>query len=207
MKEILCYGDSNTWGAIPGTLKRFPREIRWTGVMARELGADYHVQEDGINGRRTSWDDPENPCRNGMDALGYALYRAKPLDLVILMLGTNDLHHTDAKGYYEGLSMLSRRILQANTYYPGSSKVFPRESQEAYRLLLVSPIVLCKDMPGYEESLRFPEYTERLARELKIPWLNAAKYAGPSSKDGCHMEAEDHLRLGMAFADKVREIL
>ena len=51
MKNILCYGDSNTWGAVPGTLTRHPRDIRWPGVMANELGSEYQIIEDGINGR------------------------------------------------------------------------------------------------------------------------------------------------------------
>ncbi len=203
MKNILCYGDSNTWGAIPGTLARHPQDVRWTGVMAKELGQNYHVIEDGINGRRTIWDDPQNLCRNGLDSLGYALYRAKPLDLVILMLGTNDLNHTDAEGYYEGISVVAKRILLANECYPGTSDVFPEKTG----LLLVSPIELCSHMQKYEESVKFAVYTERLAGELGIPWLNAAEFAKPSEADGCHMDAESHLKLGKAIAAKVKEIM
>ncbi len=202
MKNILCYGDSNTWGAIPGTLARHPWDVRWPGVMAKELGEDFHVIEDGISGRRTVWDDPENQCRNGLSALGYSLYRAKPLDLVILMLGTNDLNHTDAKGYYEGISMIAKRILMANDCYPGTSKVF----KDRPELLLVSPIHLHPSMSKYEESLKFAECTSRLAEELQIPWLNAAAFAVPSAVDGCHMEAASHIALGKAIADKVKSI-
>ena len=202
MKNILCYGDSNTWGAIPGTLARHPWEVRWTGVMARELGEDYHVIEDGINGRCTVWDDPENQCRNGLSGLGYSLYRAKPLDLVILMLGTNDLNYTDARGYYEGISMLAKRILMADSCYPGTSKVF-RDGPE---LLLISPIHLHQSMPKYEESLKFAEYTGRLAQQLQLPWLNGAEFGMPSAVDGCHMDAESHMALGKAIADKVKKM-
>lgn len=202
MKTILCYGDSNTWGAVPGVLTRHPYEVRWTGVLANALGADYRILEDGINGRRTVWDDPENLCRNGLAGLGYSLYHAKPLDLVILMLGTNDLHHTDAAGYYEGLSMLAKRILKANENYPGTSKVFPGGA----KLLLISPIEMHPDSPAYAESCKFAAYTEKLADVLQIPWLNAAVYAKPSPEDLCHMDAENHQRLGMAIADKVKTI-
>lgn len=202
MKNILCYGDSNTWGAIPGTLGRHPWDVRWTGVLSTELGPNYMIFEDGINGRTTIWNDPENQCRNGLNSLGYSLYRAKPLDLIILMLGTNDLNYTDAEGYYEGISILAKRILLANRCYPGTSNVFPEKPQ----LLLVSPIELCPHMPDYKESLKFATYTERLANELKIPWLNAAEFAKPSEVDGCHMDAEDHLILGKAIAAKVRSL-
>lgn len=203
MKNILCYGDSNTWGAIPGTLKRHPYETRWTGVMAGLLGQEYCIIEDGINGRRTVWDDPTNLCRNGLTGLGYSLYRAKPLDLVAVMLGTNDLNHTDAKGYYEGITILAKRILAANECFPGSSDVF----RDVPRILLVSPIAMHPKMPGYEESLKFAAYTEKVAEELQVPWLNAAAHAEPSEIDGCHMDTANHERLGRAIAGKVREIL
>ena len=58
MKTILCYGDSNTWGYEPATKERYSRAERWTGILQRELGADYYVVEEGLNGRTTVWDDP-----------------------------------------------------------------------------------------------------------------------------------------------------
>lgn len=201
MKNILCFGDSNTWGAIPGVLKRFPKDIRWTGVLARELGDAYFIIEDGINGRRTVWDDPGDQCRNGLAALGYALYRSKPLDLVIVMLGTNDLHHTDAEGYCRSIRMLGERILKANASYPGTSDVFPEKA----RLLLVSPIEIYSGEMR-PESLRFAEMTARAAQDLGVEWLNAAAFAEPDPADGCHMNADSHLRLGKAIAAKVRSI-
>ena len=91
MKRILCYGDSNTWGFIPGTGERYPADVRWPGVLAALLGRGVHVVENGINGRTTAIDDPGYPCRNGKEGLGYALLAEKPFDLVILMLGTNEL--------------------------------------------------------------------------------------------------------------------
>lgn len=203
MKNILCYGDSNTWGAVPGILSRHPWDTRWPGVMAKELGEEYHVFEDGINGRRTVWDDPDNQCRNGLSGLGYALYRSKPLDLVIVMLGTNDFWHTDAQGYYEGISMLAKRILAANKCFPGTSDVFLGEPA----LLLVSPITRHPSRETYAESCKYAMYTERLAKELNVPWLDAAKYADASELDGCHMDAENHIRLGKAIAQMVKTLL
>ena len=58
MKTILCYGDSNTWGYDPTTEERYPLEARWTSVLARELGPDYLVIPEGLNGRTTVWPDP-----------------------------------------------------------------------------------------------------------------------------------------------------
>ena len=203
MKNILCYGDSNTWGCNPGVLTRHPADVRWTGVVQKLLGSEYNIIENGINGRSTVWDDPANQCRNGLSGLGYALYSAKPLDLVVLMLGTNDLNYTDAEGYYLGIKMLAQRILKANASFPGTSEVFPDKT----RLLLVSPILVTENMPSYPESCKFAEYTEKVANELGVPWLNAAEYAQPSPLDGCHMDEENHQQLGIALAVKIKTIL
>ena len=91
MKSILCYGDSNTWGYDPQTRSRFPHDVRWTGVLASSLGTGYRVVEEGLNGRTTRWDDPIEAGRNGLTFLQPCLESHLPLDLVIVMLGTNDL--------------------------------------------------------------------------------------------------------------------
>ena len=96
MKTILCFGDSNTWGFIPESITapfpaRHPHDVRWTGILARELGPNLRVIEEGQNGRTTVHDDPFAAARNGKLVLPAILESHKPLDLVVLMLGTNDL--------------------------------------------------------------------------------------------------------------------
>ena len=202
-KNILCYGDSNTWGCVPGILTRHPENVRWTGVVSRILGPEYRVIEDGINGRSTVYDDPGNQCRNGLAGLGYALYRAKPLDLAVVMLGTNDLNYTDLAGYRLGLTLLARRVLNANAAYPGSSPVFPNGP----KLLLVSPVTLTPEAEKYALSTHFAEMTEEAAKELGVPWFDAASVAEASPLDLCHMDAENHAKLGKALSDVIRGLL
>ena len=89
---ILCYGDSNTWGFVPGSEgERFSWEERWPGVLQGELGADYRVIEEGLSGRTTVLDNPLEPYRNGREYLLPCLQSHQPLDLVVIFLGTNDL--------------------------------------------------------------------------------------------------------------------
>lgn len=212
MKKILCYGDSNTWGFIPATAHRYPEDVRWTGVLAKQLGPEYQILEDGISGRTTVWDSPLAPYRNGLEGLGYSLLRTKPLDLVVIMLGCNDLYHTDAFGYYRGLSRVARRVLGAQEYYHDSSPVF----RNSPKLLLVSPPTTHPDVARirpelgldgkYEESCKFAAYTERLAAELNVPWADAAVCAAASELDGLHLTPEGHLALGKMLAEKIREI-
>ncbi|MEZ4556101.1 MAG: GDSL-type esterase/lipase family protein [Caldilineaceae bacterium] len=91
MKTILCFGDSNTWGSDPAGGPRFDLHTRWPGVLRDQLGDGYWVIEEGQRGRTTVWDDPIEGYKNGKDYLIPCLYSHQPLDLVIILLGTNDL--------------------------------------------------------------------------------------------------------------------
>ena len=213
MKTILCYGDSNTWGYIPNSGLRYDENTRWTGVLSRELGGEYRVLEDGLNGRTTVFENPFDKYRSGIEGLGYSLHRSKPIDLMVMMLGTNDLHYTDAFGFYKGLNVLVRQIMNADAYYPGIEKVF----RQGPKLLLVSPILLDADIvrvrpeihlsTRYADSCRFAMYTSRLAQEHGVQWLDAAEFARPDPRDCVHMDAQGHLVLGKAIAEKVRTML
>ena len=93
MKTILCFGDSNTWGFDPvGIIAphpiRHPLDVRWTGLLAKELGTDFRIIEEGQNGRTTVHEDPLNVCRNGIEYLPACLESHKPIDIVVLMLGS-----------------------------------------------------------------------------------------------------------------------
>ncbi|MGA2640810.1 MAG: GDSL-type esterase/lipase family protein, partial [Spirochaetia bacterium] len=90
MREILCFGDSNTWGYDPVTQGRFPGDVRWTGVLQAALGPGFRVIEEGLNGRTTVWEDPVEGDKMGKRHLPPCLESQAPLDLVVLMLGTND---------------------------------------------------------------------------------------------------------------------
>ena len=211
MKNILCFGDSNTWGFTPGTGVRYAPDVRYTGVLQAALGADYRVIEDGSNARTTVYEDPWTPWRLGKEALPIALVAHKPLDLLILNLGTNDLKFTDAYGASKGAETLISltTLVQARKE---SSLVFPNGIQ----ILLVSPIemdpVVANDpfgslRNGAEESKKFAYYYQHVAEAKGVHFFDAATAAVPSKVDGVHMETESHRALGLALADKVREIL
>ena len=211
-KHILCFGDSLTWGFRPGLATRFDEDERWTGVLRRELGEEYCVHEDGISGRTSVFEDPYVPWRCGKDALGYTLMSQKPLDLVILMIGTNDLKFTDGYGAARGADCLVKLILDANHVYKTSSPVFER----APKVLLIAPPVILPEIDdgplgrmihdGHRQSLLFaPEYA-RVAQAHRIDFLDAAQYAVAGPADCVHIGAASHLALGEAAAAKVREM-
>lgn len=211
MKNVLCYGDSNTWGWDPETQGRFPADVRWTGVLRKELGSGYRVIEEGLNGRTTVWDDPIEGYKNGKEYLIPCLESQKPLDLVIIMLGTNDLKKRFSLSAYDiaaGAGVLAEIAMKSGAGYNGNPP----------KVLLMSPILVgdihnseFAEMFDYESSVerskKFAEHYKRVADELGCEFLNAADFASPSPIDAIHFEAAEHKKLGEAVARKVKEIL
>ena len=205
MKSILFYGDSNTWGFDPETRNRYPYELRWTSICAEQLGEEYCCIPSGMNGRTTMFDDPLKGCRNGIDGIDYALQSHKPLDLLVLMLGTNDLKYTDAKGSADGMDRLISKIVTANERYSLSSPVFPSGA----KILLISPVLLFTNIDetgkhdAIEESGKLAGLNQRIADKYGLAFLDAAKITPPSDVDGVHLSPEGHRRLGQAAAEKI----
>ena len=117
MKEILCFGDSNTYGLIPGTTRRYDRETRWTGILAEKLyDKGYRIIEEGLCGRTSVFDDATRDGRNGAKVLPMLLETHAPLDQVVLMLGTNDCkiyNHASAERIGKGIEKLIQQIKKA----------------------------------------------------------------------------------------------
>ena len=208
MKETLAFGDSLTWGADPTTGLRHPPEFQWPRVLEAELAGLSRVIGDGIGGRTTCRDDHGGPCcRNGAKSLPLALSAHMPLDLVILMLGTNDLksvHGGKAVGAQAGM----RRLVEIIELFPYK----PRAARP--KVLIVAP-PLCGpagDGPPAggreiaESRLLAPLYSA-LARDTGCAFFDAATVAGPSAVDGVHLEAEATAALGRALAAPVRALL
>lgn len=212
MKNILFFGDSNTWGYNPENGGRYAFGERWTSIAAESLGADYHCIAAGLNGRTTVFDDPWKSCRNGADALDIELQTHKPLDLVVIMLGTNDLKFVDASRSARGAERLVVMTKMANERFSNSSPVFP----EGAKVLLVSPILVHEKsenndeadlMPdGHNESKRFAALYGAVAENNGVYFMNAADYAYPCDIDCEHMTREGHASFGKAIAEKIKEI-
>lgn len=206
-KNILLYGDSNTWGYDPRDGSRYPFRLRWTSVCAALLGEAYCCIPAGMNGRTTDFDDPLKGARNGLRGVDYELQTHKPLDLMVIMLGTNDLKYTDAAGSAAGMERLVERVLSVNERFHLSSPVFPGGSQ----LLLVSPILLDAPVGAradcIAESARLSELYRSIAERHRLHFLDAARYADPSEADGVHLDADGHRKLGAAIAAKIKSLL
>ena len=119
MQQILVYGDSLSWGIIPDTRRRLAFDKRWPGVLETALNADgraVRIIEDCLNGRKTVWDDPFKPGRNGAKSLSSAIEANAPLALVIIALGTDDFqdtHDNHAWASAQGIATLIEIIRKA----------------------------------------------------------------------------------------------
>jgi lysophospholipase L1-like esterase len=207
MRTVLCYGDSNTWGYDPATRARYPPQVRWTGVLAAELGAEYRVVEEGLNGRTTRWDDPIELGRNGLTSLGPCIESHKPLDLIVIMLGTNDLKHrfdlsaSDIAQSAAELALLAWRLVQSP------------DGSHAEVLLVAPPAVstlteLDQMFAGAQEKSRqFSHYYRLATGRRHLPFYDAGAVIVSSEKDGIHFDADEHRKLGEALADEVRRLI
>jgi lysophospholipase L1-like esterase len=207
MREILCFGDSNTWGYDPSTGDRFPRETRWTGVLQDSLGAGYRVIEEGLNGRTTVWEDPIEGDKLGRRHLLPCLLSQAPLDLVILMLGTNDLkkrYSAASTDIAAGIGCLLDVIAGSDT---GRTHAAPP-------VLLVCPPPLAKLSAwaemfegGAEKSRKLAALYAEIAGARGCAFLDAGSVVRTSDLDGIHMEASAHRVLGQSMAKEVKKIL
>ncbi len=210
MKTILAFGDSLTWGFEAGAFKRHAFENRWPNALAAGLNGKARVIEEGLNGRTTSYPDHTVQVeRNGAVALPMLLTTHQPLDLVIIMLGTNDLKYVnrcrafDAAQGIENLVELTRRC----------------EYLEGYavpQILIISPPPLVpttdeffNDLWGHAgpESMLLAKHYRRVAKDTGSHFFEAGSVVSCDPTDGGHMSAADTRKLGEALVPVVKGIL
>ena len=196
MKTVLCYGDSNTYGYNPETGGRYPRDVRYPGRLQALLGGEYNVIEEGCNGRTTLSRKPGEEWKNGLDYLRPCLNSHKPVDIVIMMLGSNDLKemfHLTAPEIARGAGVLVDTIKELTAEKQGFVP----------KVILVSPPEIG---PGIKSSPFGPAFSEdavRVSKELAANYrkiadekgcifLDAAQYIAPSELDSLHLTPGGH---------------
>lgn len=217
MKTIVCYGDSNTWGFMPRRERppenidnRYPWGVRWTSLLQEKLGPAYRVEEEGLNGRTTMFDDPTDICRNGLKYIDACMLTKRPVDLVILMLGTNDTKlvlGASPEDIAHGAARIIDRI-QSGGYGPGGA---------APEVLLVAPLKLPSELErgwlGDEfgsdaaaKNDRLPGLYARIAAERGAHFLNAAEFVAADPADCIHMNEAGHAVTAERMCAAVRSI-
>jgi lysophospholipase L1-like esterase len=207
MKRILCYGDSNTWGYDPIRQDRYARDVRWTGVSANALGAGYEVIEEGLNGRTTVWDDPIEGYKNGYNYLIPCLETHRPLDLVVILLGTNDLKMRFSVSAYDIAQSVAVLVSVVQKSIAGANGSAP-----SVLLLAPPPIATLSNYAemfiGAEpKSHKLGVHYRRVAQELNCAFLDTAEIIVSSEVDGIHFDPDEHRKLGQAVAARVKEMI
>jgi len=207
MKSVLCYGDSNTFGSIPGRPgTRYGYNERWPGVLQGILGEEWLVIAEGLSGRTTSRDDPiEGAHLNGRAYLRPCLESHRPIDTIVIMLGTNDLKarfQSTAHDIGLGMAALVGDIRE----------VAFRTSAEVPEIILVSPPPILRDLRtwekvfegGFEKSKNLASEYAQVAKAQGVGFLNAGDHTSCSPIDGFHIDDTGAKSLGMAVGDLIR---
>jgi len=211
MQHILVYSDSLSWGIIPKTRKRLPFDQRWPGVMEIGLasaGRKVRVIEDCLNGRRTVWDDPYKPGRNGLVGLAQRIEIHSPLELAVLMLGTNDfqsMHEHNAWHSSQGILALVSAIRSA-PIEPGMP-IPP--------ILVIAPPAIRdpkgpiapKFEGGERKCVGLAAAYQKVCEEIDCHFFDAASVITSSNVDGVHLDLDQHLALGKALSQVVERLL
>jgi lysophospholipase L1-like esterase len=218
MRNILFYGDSNSWGNIANSFdpnlllhQRYEYGVRWTSIVQTLLGANYHIIEEGLNGRNTSFDeiDSTRPSRNGLATLPGILDAHYPLDIVVFMLGTNDLKiefNASLARIKEGMRQLIRTVKDSS---------FGRNAT-APHVMLIAPAPILKmeselfslylDDASVEKSHQLAEQYQQLAHEENCSFLDINPIVKVSLADGIHIDEDSQVHLARAVTEKIKEI-
>jgi lysophospholipase L1-like esterase len=211
MRQVLVYSDSLSWGIVPGTRKRLPFVERWPGALEDYLiraGRSVRVIEDCLNGRRTVWDDPFKPGRNGLEGLQQRVEINSPLALVIVMLGTNDfqsMHQQSGWHSAQGTAALVRAIRTA--------PIEPGMPTPAVLIVAPPPVRTPKGAmaPKFAGAAAKGEdlasELDSVAAELGCAFFDAGRVVSTSNVDGVHLDADQHLTLATALAAEVMSLL
>lgn len=204
-RTILCYGDSNTWGNVPRSDERYPRDIRWPGALQDILGTEYDVISEGLCGRTFVAENPEKPHRTGITHLQVILESADPVDVVIIMLGTNDIKSTYKLTPVDIAGHLSQTI------------EFIRNEKELNKtpkiLVICPPPVIIPEtgdldsrmIPGLEAFKVLPHLFKEVTQKYDCGFINAGDYVSSSKIDGYHLDKESHLKLAEVIGGWVKE--
>ena len=205
MKRIVCYGDSNTWGHNPQDKTRFDENTRWTKLLSKRLGNEYEIIEEGLNGRNAAFIDPIKPFRHGVSSIRMVLETHQPIDLVIVMLGTNDLKANfapNAVAISNGIKEIVQTIQNKDIYQAGYKVpeiviVAPVHIQENYKNI-TRTYEQFADI-GYETSKKLAYYYKEIAQQYGCRFMDASQYVQASTIDAIHMDAENHYKLSEAI--------
>ncbi|WP_417687428.1 SGNH/GDSL hydrolase family protein [Roseibium sp.] len=209
--SVVCFGDSLTWGFRPGVRTRYGFSTRWTRVLQQELGDGFHVIEEGLNGRTTVFEDPVRGDKNGLAHLATVRKAHMPIDILVIMLGTNDLQSRFNMTAGTIGSAMSRLIEAART------ENLADPDSRAPKVLLMSPPSLgdftnspLEAMYGEQsiaESKKLKDVYAVLAEQYGAAFFDAGSVVRVSKIDAVHWDEDMQAPFGKAVAGEVRKLI
>jgi len=204
MRRILCFGDSNTWGFEPGTGRRYGPDVRWSGLLQRKLQASAVVIEEGLNGRAAVYPDLISGRSSAQPYLSDCLASHAPLDLVILMLGTNDMKARFGLGAYDIAEGVGALVDAVKNSHAGAEDGSPD-------ILIVCPAPIEKLVDhrvdlfagAEEKSASLDGHLMRVAEARGVRALPIRDHVRPSPVDGIHLDIAAHAVLAQLIADAI----
>lgn len=215
-KRIICFGDSNTWGYNSIDKTRYPEDIRWTKILERNLKSfgDIEVIEEGLNGRTSVLDDPLKEGLNGMDYIHPCILSNSPVDLLVIMLGTNDSLERHGMTFYDIASGIIRLAIKARV---SLNELEERDNIKTEILIIAPPRIpsFYKNVESINsfgdkadiKTQKLPKALELLAKENDFHFLNADKNVKVGEIDYVHLDEKGHEDMGKIITEKVIEIL
>jgi lysophospholipase L1-like esterase len=207
MPTVLCYGDSNTWGYVPGSFgERYPRDVRWPGRLAAALGGEWEVIAEGLNGRTATLDSPVAEGRNGLAYLAPCLYSHAPLDVVVIFLGTNDVSDRYCLSAGDVAAAVGRLVRVVKTSETGPASSAPR-------ILVVCPPPFASDDPeggltgAAAKTRRLGHWFREVCTALECELLDLDGIAAYSPVDGHHLDPEGHGAVARAVEERIRALV
>lgn len=210
-KTIVCFGDSNTWGYNAESDGRFDDTIRWTSLLDRELGKSFRVIEEGLPGRTSVCEDPLFEGLNGFTYLYPCLMSHSPLDLVVIMLGTNDTKERFGMTSYNIAQGIVRLALKARASASGIVGkapeilvVAPPPIGEKY---INTPIGKPMGQHCSEKSMELSEHLETLLKGTGIHFVDSKDHVVMNEIDYMHLDAKGHRLMAELIVSHITRIL
>ncbi len=205
MKHIVCFGDSNTHGYCAATGGRYDETERWTKLLQQMLGEEYLILEEGLSGRTTTFDDPIHESLSGLDYLYPCLMSHEPVDLLVIMLGTNDTKErfgASAGCIALGLKrLIAKAVAATDCWRDGKPRILvvaPKNIDKRYEETLV---VNTMGFGCAEKSAKIPSEFQKIAELMGCAFLDANTVVSEQNHiDFMHLTKEGHQELAEALA-------
>lgn len=208
MKTVMCFGDSISWGQDPATRQRMPYQTRWPGVLQHAMGERVRVIEEALCDRTTIWDDPYVEGRNGKTMLAPLLESHAPVDLLVILLGTNDLQRHFNKSAEEVALGLATLVDLAQRSGCGPDGKAPQVLLIApYRFGTLAPMELLYFAGKEGDAEKLADAVRTVAETCGCHFLDASGVVTASRVDGIHLDPESHRALAVAVQAKVEAAL